>query len=65
MGGFMRINSEKDTLGNLNSRGMIFRKLCMSDLVSTVEDHKSKDAIYSIIARLATVASAYEIKDVL
>ena len=65
MGGFMRINSEKDTLGNLNSRGMIFRKLCMSDLVGTVEDHKSKDAIYSIIARLSTIASAYEIKEVL
>lgn len=65
MGGFMRINAEKDSLGNLNSRGMVFRKLCMSDLVSTVEDHKSKDAIYSVIARLATVASAYEIKEVL
>ncbi|MFA6236775.1 MAG: glutamate--cysteine ligase [Bacteriovorax sp.] len=65
MGGFMRINSEKDSLGNLNSKGMVFRKLCMSDLVGTVEDHKSKDAIYSIIARLATVASAYEIKEVL
>ncbi|MBC7538933.1 MAG: glutamate--cysteine ligase [Bacteriovorax sp.] len=65
MGGFMRINSEKDSLGNLNSRGMVFRKLCMSDLVGKVEDHKSKDAIYSIIARLATIASAYEIKEVL
>ncbi|MDD4973198.1 MAG: glutamate--cysteine ligase [Bacteriovorax sp.] len=65
MGGFMRINAEKDSLANLNSRGMVFRKLCMSDLVSTVEDHKSKDAIYSIIARLATVAAAYEIKEVL
>lgn len=65
MGGFMRVNGEKDSLGNLNSRGMVFRKLCMSDLVSTVEDHKSKDAIYSVIARLATVAAAYEIKEVL
>jgi glutamate--cysteine ligase len=65
MGGFMRINGEKDSLGNLNSRGMVFRKLCMSDLEGSVEDHKSKDAIYSIIARLATVASAYEIKEVL
>lgn len=65
MGGFMRINGEKDSLGNLNSRGMVFRKLCMSDLVNTVEDHKSKDAIYSVIARLATIASAYEIREVL
>lgn len=65
MGGFMRINPEKDSLGNLNSRGMVFRKLCMCDLKNTVEDYKSKDAIYSIIARLATVASAYEIREVL
>lgn len=65
MGGFMRINGEKDSLGNLNSRGMVFKKLCMSDLVNTVEDYRSKDAIYSIIARLATVAAAYEIKEVL
>lgn len=65
MGGFMRINPEKDSLGNLNSRGMVFRKLCMCDLKNTVEDYKSKDAIYSIIARLATVAAAYEIKEVL
>lgn len=65
MGGFMRVNGEKDSLGNLNSRGMIFRKLCMSDLFGTAEDHKAKEAVYSVIARLATIASAYEIKEVL
>jgi glutamate--cysteine ligase len=65
MGGFMRVNAEKDSLGNLNSRGMVFRKLCMSELVGAVENHQSKDAIYSILARLATVAAAYEIKEVL
>lgn len=65
MGGFMRVNGEKDSLGNLNSRGMVFRKLCMSDLIGTAEDHKAKEAVYSVIARLATVASAYEIKEVL
>lgn len=65
MGGFMRINSEKDSLGNLNSRGMVFRKLCMCELLGSAEDHKAKEAVYSVIARLATVASAYEIKEVL
>lgn len=65
MGGFMRINSEKDTLGNLNSRGMVFRKLCMCDLLGAAEDYKAKEAVYSVIARLATIASAYEIKEVL
>lgn len=65
IGGFMRVNGEKDSLGNLNSRGMVFRKLCMGDIVDSAEDHKIKEAMYSIIARLATIASAYEIKEVL
>ena len=65
IGGFMRINGEKDNLGNLNSRGMVFRKLCMGDVVSSAEDHTTKEAMYSVIARLATIASAYEIQEVL
>jgi glutamate--cysteine ligase len=65
IGGFMRVNGEKDDLGNLNSRGMVFRKLCMGDVVDTPEDHTTKEAMYSVIARLATIASAYEIKEVL
>ncbi|RPJ77257.1 MAG: hypothetical protein EHM20_06420, partial [Alphaproteobacteria bacterium] len=65
MGGFMRMNSEKDALANLNSRGMIFRKLCMSDLIGAAEDYKAKEAVYSIIARLSTTAAAYEIKEVM
>ena len=65
IGGFMRINGEKDSLGNLNSRGMVFRKLCMGDIVESAEDHKNKEAVYSLIARLATIASAYEIQEVL
>ncbi len=65
IGGFMRINHEKDSLGNLNSRGMVFRKLCMSEIVDLPADHKTKEAVYSLIARLATIASAYEIKEVL
>lgn len=65
IGGFMRINAEKDSLGNLNSRGMVFRKLCMCEITESPEDHKTKEAMYSLIARLATIASAYEIKEVL
>lgn len=65
IGGFMRINGEKDSLGNLNSRGMVFRKLCMGDIADSPEDHKIKEAMYSLIARLSTLASAYEIKEVL
>ena len=65
IGGFMRVNGEKDDLGNLNSRGMVFKKLCMGDVVDSPEDHTTKEAMYSVIARLATIASAYEIRDVL
>jgi glutamate--cysteine ligase len=65
IGGFMRVNGEKDDLGNLNSRGMVFRKLCMGDVVKEASDHKTKEAMYSLIARLATIASAYEIQEVL
>jgi glutamate--cysteine ligase len=65
IGGFMRINGEKDSLGNLNSRGMVFRKLCMGEIVESAEDHKNKEAVYSLIARLSTIAAAYEINDVL
>jgi glutamate--cysteine ligase len=68
IGGFMRINGERDSLGNLNSRGMVFRKLCMCDVSNEDEeaaDHKNKEAMYSLIARLSTIAAAYEIKDVI
>lgn len=65
IGGFMRVNGEKDDLGNLNSRGMVFRKLCMGDVVESAEDHTTKEAMYSVIARLSTIASAYEISEVL
>lgn len=65
IGGFMRVNGEKDDIGNLNSRGMVFRKLCMGDVVDSAKDHTTKEAMYSVIARLSTIASAYEIKEVL
>lgn len=65
IGGFMRVNGERDSLGNLNSRGMVFRKLCMCSIVDSASDHNIKEAMYSVIARLATIAAAYEIKEVL
>jgi glutamate--cysteine ligase len=68
IGGFMRINGEKDSLGNLNSRGMVFKKLCMCDVANGAEeaaDHKTKEAMYSLIARLSTIAASYEIKEVI
>ena len=64
IGGFMRANSEKGTDDNLNSRGMVFAKFCISEIRQD-QEHKAKEAVYSTIARLASIANGYEIKDVL
>ncbi|WP_372654031.1 glutamate--cysteine ligase [Halobacteriovorax sp.] len=64
VGGFMRVNSEKKADGNLNSRGMVFRKFCISEIRQN-QDHKAKEAVYTVVARLATLASTEEIKEVL
>ena len=63
VGGFMRVNKEKTADGNLNSRGMVFRKFCISEIRQN-QDHKSKEAMYTVIARLSTLASTLEIKEV-
>jgi glutamate--cysteine ligase len=64
VGGFMRVNKEKSADGNLNSRGMVFRKFCISEIRQN-QDHKSKEAMYTVVARLATLASTLEIKEVM
>lgn len=62
VGGFMRANSQRDSKANLNSRGMVFKKFCISEIREN-QDHKCKEAVYSIVARLSTLASCYEIKE--
>lgn len=64
LGGFMRANPLRSTTENLNAKGMIYQKLCICDICKESE-HKCKEAVYSVIARLSTLASAYEIKNVL
>jgi glutamate--cysteine ligase len=64
VGGFMRANSEKSSQGNLNSRGMVFRKFCISEIRQN-QEHKCKEAIYSVVARLSTMAAGAEIRKVL
>jgi len=63
VGGFMRSNPLKDAEGNLNSRGMLYQKYCISE-IRQFSEHKVKEAVYSVIARLATLASGYEIEEV-
>jgi glutamate--cysteine ligase len=61
IGGFLRSNPERGTNDNLNSRGMILTKFCISEIREN-HDHKCKEAVYSIVARLATIANAFENK---
>ncbi len=64
VGGFVRANSKKDAQENLNSAGMVFRKYCISEIRQN-NDFQTKEAVYSVIARLSTMAGAIEIKDVI
>ena len=64
IGGFMRVNSQKSPDDNLNSRGMVFKKFCISEIRQN-QDHKAKEAVYTIIARLSVLASGHEINDIL
>ena len=63
-GGFMRSNPLKGTQANLNSQGMIYQKLCLSDVKQDC-DHKIKEAVYSTIARLSVLAASYEMKELM
>lgn len=63
-GGFMRMNPLKGTQANLNAQGMIYQKLCLSDIKQDC-DHQIKEAVYSVIARLSTLAASYEMKELM
>ena len=58
----MRANTEKSSEANLNSRGMVFKKYCISEIREN-QDHKAKEAVYSVIARLSALASGEEIRE--
>ncbi|MCM0606428.1 MAG: glutamate--cysteine ligase [Xanthomonadaceae bacterium] len=79
IGGFLRTHTEKGDEDNLNSKGMVFRKLCMTDLgdmqslsrsysVDIDEDDANEEEpifeqAYGMIARLSALATGLEIKD--
>lgn len=63
-GGFVRTNPLKGTNANLNSQGMIYQKLCLSDVKQDC-DHKIKEAVYSVIARLSVLAASHEMKELM
>src|SRR5690606_14462612 len=63
-GGFIRTNPLKGTQANLNSQGMVYQKLCLSDVKQDC-DHTIKEAVYSVIARLSTLAASYETQELM
>lgn len=62
IGGFMRGNPLKSSSENLNSKGMIYQKFCISE-IREKKDDKIKESVYSTIGRLSTIAGALEIKE--
>lgn len=63
-GGFIRTNPLKGTQANLNAQGMVYQKLCLSDVKQDC-DHTIKEAVYSVIARLSTLAASYETQELM
>lgn len=72
IGGFLRTNTEKGAEENLNSQGMVFKKLCMSDLrasqlESALEETENNEEepilelVYGSVARLSALATGLEL----
>jgi glutamate--cysteine ligase len=74
VGGFIRANTERSDLDNLNSAGMIFKKLCFKDLHDhwgnshtpcTAENYNDLpilEAVYGVVAKLSALAAGLEIQ---
>ncbi len=66
IGGFLRSNTERGEEENLNSQGMVFRRLCMSDLRASEngEDQECPilEMVYGSIARISAFAAGLELK---
>jgi glutamate--cysteine ligase len=65
IGGFLRTNPERGVDDNLNSQGMVFKKLCMADLREDEEDLDAPpylELVYGSIAKLSSLAAGMELK---
>ncbi|MCC7441501.1 MAG: glutamate--cysteine ligase [Bdellovibrionales bacterium] len=70
IGGFLRTNTERGSEDNLNSQGMVFKTLCMSDLQSLAvpdaaspvdpEEEPELELVYGTVARLSALAAGME-----
>lgn len=65
IGGFIRANPEKNSHDNLNSRGMVFEKLCMADLREASPGSTPREECgYGAIARLSALAAGLELQEI-
>lgn len=68
LGGFLRTNTERSAEENLNSQGMVFRRLCMSDLRAEISDPTDTESlpelelVYGSVALLSALATGLEMK---
>ncbi|MGE4232786.1 MAG: glutamate--cysteine ligase [Bacteriovoracia bacterium] len=65
LGGFLRTNPLRGKIDNLNSKGMVFRKLCISDLRRDTDRDIELELVYGVIAHLAVAAMSSETVDVM
>jgi glutamate--cysteine ligase len=68
IGGFIRANSERNDMDNLNSQGMFFKKLCFKDLSESLTtgnktEMPTLEAVYGVVAKLSALAVAMEIQN--
>ncbi len=61
-GGFLRTHSEKGPTESLNSPGAVYKRLCVSDLKISVEEHPLEN-VYGWASRLGVLAIGREAKE--
>lgn len=63
IGGFLRKNPGRGRVDNLNSPGMVFQKLCISDLFREASRDVELELVYGVIAQLSIAAVSHEIEE--
>ncbi len=65
-GGFLRLNKSRNTLENLNSRGMEFAHIDPCDESTHIEEVETLcSPALELVSRIATIAAGYEIEKIL
>lgn len=63
VGGFLRLNPNRDAEGNLNSPGAHFKTLCFANLFrSPNQEHVILERLYGALGRLSTLANGRELQ---